>query len=115
MTGSTGIAAATVRMAVEAGARLVIATTDGESGWGLAAETRAECGVGDLVRPASAESVVSQCLSRFGRVDALFNAAGLSGRRFGDGPVDEYTDEGWDAPFWAASPEAGCSACWSIT
>ena len=25
------------------------------------------------------------------------NAAGLSGRRFGDGPVDECTDEGWDA------------------
>ncbi len=96
VTGSTGIGAASARMAVAAGARLLVATADEQSGWELAAEIGAECWVGDLVRPASAESVVSQCLSKFGRVDALFNAAGLSGRRFGDGPVDECTDEGWD-------------------
>jgi NAD(P)-dependent dehydrogenase (short-subunit alcohol dehydrogenase family) len=30
------------------------------------------------------------------RVDALFNAAGLSGRRFGDGPVHECTPQGWE-------------------
>jgi NAD(P)-dependent dehydrogenase (short-subunit alcohol dehydrogenase family) len=95
VTGSTGIAAATARMAAAAGARLILATADAESGWGLAAEIGAECWVGDLSRPASADSVVSQCLSKFARVDALFNAAGLSGRRFGDGPVDECTDEGW--------------------
>jgi NAD(P)-dependent dehydrogenase (short-subunit alcohol dehydrogenase family) len=40
--------------------------------------------------------VLAQCLSKFGRVDALFNAAGLSGRRFGDGPVHACTDEGWE-------------------
>ena len=96
VTGSTGIAAASARMAAAAGARLMVATGDSESGWGLAAEIAAQCWVGDLARPASAESVVSQCVAEFGRVDALFNAAGLSGRRFGDGPVDECTDEGWD-------------------
>ena len=52
--------------------------------------------IGDLTRAESAESVLAQCLSKFGRVDALFNAAGLSGRRFGDGPAHECTDEGWD-------------------
>jgi NAD(P)-dependent dehydrogenase (short-subunit alcohol dehydrogenase family) len=30
------------------------------------------------------------------RLDALVCAHGASGRRFGDGPVDECTDEGWD-------------------
>jgi meso-butanediol dehydrogenase/(S,S)-butanediol dehydrogenase/diacetyl reductase len=30
------------------------------------------------------------------RLDALFCAHGGSGRRFGDGPVDECTDEGWE-------------------
>jgi len=30
-----------------------------------------------------------------GRLDALYCAHGISGRRFGDGPVDECTDEGW--------------------
>lgn len=31
------------------------------------------------------------------RLDTLFTAHGLSGRSLGDGPVDECTDEGWDA------------------
>ena len=30
------------------------------------------------------------------RLDALVCAHGISGRRFGDGPVDECTDEGWE-------------------
>ena len=34
-------------------------------------------------------------MSRFGRLDGLFNVAGISGRRFGDGPVHECTEEGW--------------------
>jgi NAD(P)-dependent dehydrogenase (short-subunit alcohol dehydrogenase family) len=99
LTGSTGIAAATARLAAAAGTRLLIATGESESGWELAAETGAECWIGDLTRPGSAESVVSQCAGRFGRVDALFNAAGLSGRRLGDGPIHECTDEGWDLTF----------------
>ncbi len=96
VTGSTGIAAAAVRQAAAGGARVVVASGDDESAWELAAETGAECWVGDLARAPSADSVLSQCLSRFGRVDALFNAAGLSGRRFGDGPVHECSDEGWE-------------------
>ena len=51
----------------------------------------------DLLEKNAAESILSHCLSRFGRVDGLFNVAGLSGRRFGDGPVHECTDEGWDS------------------
>src|SRR6478752_1532601 len=31
------------------------------------------------------------------RIDVLVNAAGISGRRLGDGPVDECTEEAWDA------------------
>ena len=96
ITGSTGIAAAAARLAAEAGAHLTIATGDPDSGWALAAETGAECWVGELSLLNSAESVLGVCLARFGRVDALFNSAGMSGRRFGDGPVHECTDEGWD-------------------
>jgi NAD(P)-dependent dehydrogenase (short-subunit alcohol dehydrogenase family) len=84
-----------VRLAAERGARLVIATTDEITGWELAAETGAECWAGDLRRPAAPDSVLSQCLSKFGRLDGLFNVAGLSGRRFGDGPVHEIEDEAW--------------------
>jgi NAD(P)-dependent dehydrogenase (short-subunit alcohol dehydrogenase family) len=96
VTGSTGISAATARLAVAAGARVVAATPDEQSGWELADATGAEPWIGDLTAPASAESVLSYCVSKFGRVDALFNAFGLSGRRFGDGPVHEASDEGWD-------------------
>lgn len=99
LTGSSGIAAATARLAAEAGARVVIATGDSATGWQLAAATGGECWIGDLSRPGSAESVLSQCMSQYGRVDALFNAAGLSGQRFGDGPVHEVSDEGWDVTF----------------
>jgi NAD(P)-dependent dehydrogenase (short-subunit alcohol dehydrogenase family) len=31
------------------------------------------------------------------RIDVLVNTAGISGRRLGDGPVDECTEEAWDA------------------
>jgi len=96
ITGSAGIGAAAVRLAVSRGARVVIATQDEVSGLDLAAKTGAECWAGDLTRPDSAHSIVSQCLSKFGRVDGLFNVAGLSGRRFGDGPVHEIEDAAWE-------------------
>jgi NAD(P)-dependent dehydrogenase (short-subunit alcohol dehydrogenase family) len=88
VTGSTGIGAATALRAAAEGARLLIATGDPASGWELARDTGAEVWVGDLTRADSAGSVLAQCLSKFGRVGALFNVAGLSGRRFGDGPAD---------------------------
>jgi NAD(P)-dependent dehydrogenase (short-subunit alcohol dehydrogenase family) len=96
ITGSTGIAAAAARVAVEAGAHLLIASSDASTGWEVAAETGADYWQGDVTRTGAAESVLSQCLSKWGRVDGLLQATGLSGRRFGDGPVHECTDEGWD-------------------
>jgi NAD(P)-dependent dehydrogenase (short-subunit alcohol dehydrogenase family) len=96
ITGSTGIGAAAARLAAARGARLVVASSDEMSCWELAAETGAECWTGDLRSPHSAESILAQCLSRFGRVDGVFNVAGLAGRRFGDGPLHEITDSGWE-------------------
>ncbi len=96
VTGSSGIGAVAAKMGAAAGARLLVATADEASGIELQGETGCELWTGDLVLPGSAGSVLSQCLSRFGRVDCLFNVAGLSGRRYGDGPVHECTDEGWE-------------------
>jgi NAD(P)-dependent dehydrogenase (short-subunit alcohol dehydrogenase family) len=95
VTGSTGIGAETTRMAAARGFRVVVATGDEISGFDLAAEPGVECWAGDLTLANSADSVLSHCLSKFGRVDALFNAAGFSGRRFGDGPVHEIEDDAW--------------------
>jgi meso-butanediol dehydrogenase / (S,S)-butanediol dehydrogenase / diacetyl reductase len=41
-------------------------------------------------------AAVAHLFGRLDRLDALVTAHGISGRRFGDGPVDECTDEAWD-------------------
>lgn len=100
LTGTTGIAAATARLAASEGARVCVAGIDGESGEALGAELRGNgvdaCFVqADLTDPAQVEAAVSACDDSFGRIDSLFNVVGISGRRYGDGPVHECTDEGW--------------------
>ena len=84
ITGATGIGAATARLAEQEGARVFTASLDGESF------------TGDLSLEANAIAAVEACLKEFGRIDALFNVAGISGRRFGDGPLHECTVEAWD-------------------
>jgi NAD(P)-dependent dehydrogenase (short-subunit alcohol dehydrogenase family) len=51
----------------------------------------------DLTDAEQAAGAVAAVVERYGRVDAVVCAHGGSGRRFGDGPVDECTEEGWDA------------------
>ena len=96
VTGSTGIAADTARLAAEAGAHVLVASGDEVSGSELAAAIGGDYWVGDLTLAAAAPSILAQCLSKFGRVDALLNGMGVSGRRLGDGPTHECSDEGWE-------------------
>ncbi len=51
----------------------------------------------DLTDAAQAAGAVAEAVERYGRLDVLVCAHGGSGRRFGDGPVDECTEAGWDA------------------
>ena len=102
ITGATGMAAATATLAAQQGARVFIAALSPDDCEQLASRIRQAGGAcefraGDLTIAAEADAAVSRCLERFGQIDGLFNAAGISGRRFGDGPLDECTDEGWDA------------------
>lgn len=53
--------------------------------------------VGDLSRADEAEGAVVAAEQQLGRIDVLFNGAGISGRSLGDGPVDSCTEEAWDA------------------
>ena len=98
ITGSTGIAAATAQRAVDEGAKVFItsrteancARLAGRLGKGaayLAADLKAEEAV---------TAAVQACVDAFGRIDAVFNVAGISGRRFGDGPLHECSVEGWE-------------------
>ena len=98
VTGSTGIAAATAERAASEGASVfVVSRTEahaqaladrlGGSAWAIA----------DLADEAAVDAAVNTAVQRFGRIDALFSAAGGSGRRFGDGPIDSLTADAWEA------------------
>src|SRR5881296_2881163 len=91
ITGSTGIGGATARLAAEAGARVFVVSRTEEHCRSLVAEITAagrEAAhfAANLTDAAAVEQAVQACLAEFGRIDALFNVAGISGRRFGDGP-----------------------------
>ena len=96
VAGSTGMAASAAHaIASEGGSVFVASRTDGHaqalaegipgSGW-IAA---------DLSREDEATAAVAACVEQFGRLDALYHVAGISGRRFGDGPLHEASLAGW--------------------
>ena len=101
VTGSTGMAAAAAgALAAEGAAVFVVSRTPGNaerlatsitSGGGRAAWRAA-----DVTDEEAVESAVATCVDAFGRIDAVFNVAGISGRRFGDGPLHELTLESWE-------------------
>lgn len=100
ITASTGIGAETARMLATQGHCLfVMSRTEGNC-TALVDELRergAEAGYycGDLADPTVGPNGVRACVERFGRIDGLYNVAGISGRKFGDGPLHECTEEGW--------------------
>ena len=94
ITGSTGIAEATAELAAEAGAKLFITSRTPENAEALAKKTGAKFLAADLVRSDAAPGVVDACVAAYGRLDAVYNVAGISGRKFGDGPLHECTEEG---------------------
>lgn len=97
ITGASGIAAATARLFVEHGAQVMVLDKNLESLQMLiAGHPEIETLQADLLNTDASTLAVEKALSRFGRLDILVNVAGISGRRFGDGPVHEATDEGWD-------------------
>src|SRR5262249_9967447 len=96
ITGSTGIGAATARLAAREGAAAFVVSRDQDSCRALAEEIGCGYHVADLTRSGEVSAAVESCMARHDRVDALFNVAGISGRRFGDGPIHECSEEGWD-------------------
>jgi len=50
----------------------------------------------DLTRADEAEAAVTTAVERLGGIDTVFNAVGITGRPFGDGPVDVCSEDAWD-------------------
>ena len=102
IAGTTGIGGASARLFGREGARVAAVGRSAENAAALGRELTA-AGVEnftlamDLAEPDSADRAHAAVLDRFGRIDVLFHAAGISGRKIGDGPLAECTDEGWDA------------------
>ena len=100
LTGSTGMAASAARaIAAEGGAVFVTArnrTHLEELAAGItAAGGRCAWHAADLRHEDEVEAAFAAFDAAFGRLDAVYGVAGISGRRYGDGPVHEATLEGW--------------------
>jgi NAD(P)-dependent dehydrogenase (short-subunit alcohol dehydrogenase family) len=96
VTGSTGIAAAAARALTNEGASVFVVSLTEDHAKALAAEIGARWQAADLTQEEAVESVVQGVVGTFGRLDGVYNVAGISGRRFGDGPVHEMTLDGWN-------------------
>lgn len=97
ITGASGIAEATALLAGREGHSVFVASLDKAQCQDLSARiTGSGYSAGDLREPAAVDAALSKCLEQFGRLDGVFNVAGVSGRPFGDGPVHECSVEGWD-------------------
>jgi NAD(P)-dependent dehydrogenase (short-subunit alcohol dehydrogenase family) len=96
VTGSSGIAAATARLWAAENPVFVVGINSEECR-SLAAELgEASFAVADVRNESLIRNAVSSCLDRFGKIDALFNVAGISARSAGDGPLHECKSAGWD-------------------
>jgi NAD(P)-dependent dehydrogenase (short-subunit alcohol dehydrogenase family) len=94
--GTTGLGLSAARAFVAAGARVVVVGRS-EASAASALEImgdRARALTGDAAESATSERAVELAVREFGRLDGLYHVAGGSGRRFGDGPLHEVSDEG---------------------
>ena len=102
VTGSTGMGASAARaIASEGGAVFAVSRTASHLET-LADEIRGAGGTcswyaADLRREHEVLAAFAAFDAAFGRLDAVYGVAGISGRRSGDGPLHEATLQGWDA------------------
>jgi NAD(P)-dependent dehydrogenase (short-subunit alcohol dehydrogenase family) len=96
VTGSSGIAAATARLWGAQDSVFILGMNEAECG-ALAAELPdADFKAADVRDEEAVRKSVAACIERFGKIDALFNAAGISARSLGDGPLHECSTEAWE-------------------
>ena len=99
--GSSGIGRATAVLFAQEGARVAIFDRDEAGGQQTVEEIQESGGTAIFVRTDvsvahDVESAVKRTVEEFGRLDVIFNGAGLSGRKWGDGPTADCTEEAWD-------------------
>jgi len=93
--GASGIGAASVRLFVEEGCKVVIADRDAAAGERLARElgSAALFQPTDVTAEADVKAAVDRAVAAFGRLDCMFNNAGVSGDLR---PIEEVTVEEYE-------------------
>ena len=96
--GTSGIGLSAARACVGAGANVLAVGREDENivAAGQALGEAARVISGDATSAGTAPAAIELALREFGRFDGLYHVAGGSGRRAGDGPLHELTDEGWE-------------------
>jgi NAD(P)-dependent dehydrogenase (short-subunit alcohol dehydrogenase family) len=94
--GASGIGKAAVRLFVEEGSRVIIADIQDDKGTQLAEELGAPVTYvhTDVSRECDVKATIDQAVTRFGRLDCLYNNAGLAGV---SGPIELIPAEGYDS------------------
>jgi NAD(P)-dependent dehydrogenase (short-subunit alcohol dehydrogenase family) len=97
VTGTTGIAAAAALALAEEGGRVFVTSRTEDHVDALVAQHESIEGIAaDLTQEEAVASVVRTVVGRLGRIDCVYNVAGISARRFGDGALHEMTLDGWN-------------------
>lgn len=98
--GGSGIGLAIAQLFAREGAQVILFEIDadraGQSLASIQGPFSASSRVLDVTSAAQVEAGITEVMADFGRIDVLVNVAGGSGRRWGDGPADACTIEGWE-------------------
>lgn len=98
--GGSGIGRATAQLFAAQGAQVIILDIDAASvNQTLASLSGPHPGssrILDVTDPAQVASAIESVVRDYGRLDKLVNVAGGSGRKWGDGPTDSCSLQGWD-------------------
>jgi len=94
--GTTGLGLSAAKAFIAAGARVVVVgrNPDSVAGAEVVLGGKALAFAGDATHAETAERAIGEAAAAFGGFHGLYHVAGGSGRKFGDGPLHELTEEG---------------------
>lgn len=94
--GTSGMGLSAAKACVAAGAKvLCVGREDSVDAARAELKDSARVIAGDAVEPTTSEKAVALAVQEFGTLDGLYHVAGGSGRKWGDGPLHELSDAGW--------------------
>jgi NAD(P)-dependent dehydrogenase (short-subunit alcohol dehydrogenase family) len=96
--GTTGLGLSAAKACAAAGASIVIVGRNPASAEQALAAVgdSARAVVADATEPQTAPRAIATAVEAFSGFHGLYHVAGGSGRRMGDGPLHEISDEGWE-------------------